>query len=76
MLFRSRAPDLLVSTLLTTAAVRGSRHQAVGQPLDDQGRGRLVGVATVVPTGEVWLDRFLGLPDEALAVLRCRLGPA
>jgi hypothetical protein len=33
----------------------------------------LVGVAVVEPTGEAWLDRFLGLPDEALAVLRCRL---
>jgi hypothetical protein len=27
----------------------------------------------VKPTGEAWLDRFLGLPDEALAVLRRRL---
>jgi hypothetical protein len=30
-------------------------------------------VATVAPSGETWLDRFLGLPDEALAVLRCQL---
>jgi hypothetical protein len=30
----------------------------------------------VEPTGEAWLDRFLGLPDEALAVLRCRLEQA
>jgi len=33
----------------------------------------LVGLATVPATGEGWLDRFLQLPDEALAVLRCRL---
>jgi hypothetical protein len=45
----------------------------VGVPLDQDGRGVLVGVAVVEPTGEGWLDRFLGLPDEALAVLRCRL---
>jgi len=33
----------------------------------------LVGIATVEPTGEGWVDRFLGLPDEALAVLPCQL---
>ena len=32
----------------------------------------LVGVAQVLPNGEGWVDRFLGLPDEALALLRCR----
>jgi hypothetical protein len=35
---------------------------------------RLVGVATVQPSGDAWFDRFLGLPDEALARLHCRLG--
>ena len=45
----------------------------MGVPLDRDGRGVLVGTATVEPTGEAWLDRFLGLPDEALAMLRCRL---
>jgi len=68
-----RAPDLIVGTRLVTAEARGQRHSAVGVPLDQDGRGVLVGVAVVEPTGEAWLDRFLGLPDEALAVLRCRL---
>ena len=31
----------------------------------------LVGVAIVPPCGDPWLDRLLGLPDEALAMLRC-----
>ena len=31
-----------------------------------------MGVAQVLPSGEGWVDRFLGLPDEALALLRCR----
>jgi hypothetical protein len=70
---RPVAPALIVSTQLATLAARGRRHQACGTPLDGQGRGVLVGIATVPPTGEGWLDRFLGLPDEALAVLRCRL---
>jgi len=70
-----QAPDLVVQTSLGTGAVQGQRHSASGQPLDGDGRGLLVGVATVPPTGEGWLDRFLGLPDEALALLRCELRP-
>jgi hypothetical protein len=68
-----QAPDLIVRTRLVTGETRGQRHCAVGAPLDRDGRGVLVGVAVVEPTGEAWLDSFLGLPDEALAVLRCRL---
>jgi len=37
--------------------------------------GLLEGVATVPPSGDPWLDRFLGLPDEALAMLRCCVVP-
>jgi hypothetical protein len=70
-----QAPDLVVQTQLATGEVRGQRHSGLGQPLDPEGRGVLVGVAMVQPTGDTWLDRFLGLPDEALAVLRCRITP-
>lgn len=68
-----RAPDLWIETQLSTGSVTGQRHRASGQPLSADGVGVMVGVAAVAPTGEVWLDRFLGLPDEALAVLRFRL---
>ncbi|MCP9796740.1 hypothetical protein [Cyanobium sp. Lug-B] len=70
-----RAPDLIVATTLVTGPVQGRRHRASGQPLDGDGRAVLVGVATIAPSGDRWLDRFLGLPDEALALLRCRLVP-
>ncbi len=70
-----RAPDLIVATTLSTGPVQGRRHRASGQPLDGDGRALLVGVATIAPSGDPWLDRFLGLPDEALALLRCRLMP-
>ena len=69
-------PDLIVQTQLGTGEVRGERHSALGQPLAAGGLGVLVGVAMVQPSGDSWLDRFLGLPDEALAVLRCRFTPA
>ncbi len=68
-----RAPDLIVVTTLGTGPVQGRRHTASGEPLDGDGRALLVGVATIAPSGDPWLDRFLGLPDEALALLRCRL---
>lgn len=67
-----RAPDLIVQTQLETGLVRGRRHRAQGQPIDSFGQGLLVGVAMVQPTGEAWFDRFLGLPEEALALMRCR----
>jgi hypothetical protein len=70
---RSVAPDLIVATQLVTHAVGGRRHQVSGTPLDGEGRGVLVGLARVAPTGEGWVDRCLRLPDEALAVLRCQL---
>jgi len=70
---RYRAPDLWIDTHLTTGSVQGKRHRACGEALGSAGFGVLVGVAPVAPSGEAWLDRFLGLPDEALAVLRCRL---
>lgn len=70
-----RAPDLIVDTTVSTGPVQGRRHQAAGQPLDGSGSAQLVGVATIAPSGDPFLDRFLGLPDEALALLRCRFGP-
>lgn len=70
---RSVAPDLVVNTRLGTGEAVGRRGPVAGRPLDASGRGVLVGVALVPPTGEAWLDRFLGLPCEALAVLCCQL---
>jgi hypothetical protein len=70
-----RAPDLIVDTTLSSGLVQGRRHGARGQPLDGEGQALLVGVATIAPSGERWLDRFLGLPDEALAQLHCRFVP-
>lgn len=69
------APDLLIDCELQSGAVQGVRHRASGEPMNASGEALLVGVAVVQPSGEPWLDRFLGLPDEALALLRCRLTP-
>jgi hypothetical protein len=72
-----QAPPLWVDTLLTTAAPQDAVPARWGHP-SGQARGAdgsltLVGVAPVAPSGDRWFDRFLGLPSEALAVLRCSL---
>jgi hypothetical protein len=67
------APDLLVHTTLQSGPCQGQRHGACGRPRSADGDTLLVGIARVEPSGDPWLDRFLGLPDEALAELRCRL---
>lgn len=68
-------PALQIDTVLSSTAAEGQRHRASGQPVDGEGQTLLVGVATVPPSGDPWLDRFLGLPDEALAMLRCSIVP-
>lgn len=66
------APDLLVETELGTGSLTSRRHREQGRPIDSRGEALLVGVALVPPSGDPWVDRLLGLPDEALAQLRCR----
>ena len=68
-----QAPPLIVQTRLQTETAQGLRHHAQGKRIGADGEALLVGIATVPPTGDGWLDRFLGLPDEALALLQCRL---
>ncbi|MFM7652468.1 MAG: hypothetical protein ACKO5M_06035 [Vulcanococcus sp.] len=66
-------PDLQIACTLSSGTAKGQRHAAVGRVRAADGRTRLVGVARVEPSGDALLDRFLGLPDEALAVLECRI---
>lgn len=72
-----RPPHLQVEALLTTGTAEPAVHprwgELQGEPLDATGRGRLVGVARVPPCGDRWLDRWLGLPGEALAQLSVTL---
>ena len=68
-------PDLTVMTTLSSQGCISQRHRRRGDGLSGDGLCTLVGVAEVPRCGAPWLDLFLGLPDEALAVLRCRLSP-
>tara|TARA_Y100001968_G_scaffold333339_1_gene395582 strand:- start:3601 stop:4134 length:534 start_codon:yes stop_codon:yes gene_type:complete len=66
-------PDLLVKTSLQTGKVKGHLHEEKGLNREQNGKTKLVGVSTIPITGNKILDTFLGLPNEALAVLKCEL---
>ncbi|WP_225866194.1 hypothetical protein [Prochlorococcus marinus] len=66
-------PKLIVSTSLSTGHVVSNLHDIKGQPLNNEEISRLVGVAVIPPTGNMFLDRFLGLPNEAMASLECEI---
>lgn len=64
-----RAPPLLVKTVLTSEESNGTIRSGRGKRLDEEGKCRLVGVATVNPIDDFLMNTFLGLPTECLANL-------
>ncbi|EYU25049.1 hypothetical protein ABFS82_06G038600 [Erythranthe guttata] len=64
-----KAPPLLVETILTSEESKGKIRGGKGERLDKNGLCRLVGVATVDPINDVFMDTFLSLPTECLAVM-------
>ncbi len=66
-------PPLSVKTVLCTNKVEQGLFKAIGKPLDRKGKSTLVGIATIPPTGNFFLDLFLGLPNEAFALLNCNI---
>ncbi len=66
-------PDLFIKTLLETGKVKGALHHAEGLKIQNDGMARLVGISVIQPSGNKILDRFLGLPNEALAILECKI---
>jgi len=64
-----RAPPLLVKTVLSSEESRGIIRSGKGERLDDDGNCRLVGVATVDPIDDLFLNSFLSLPTECIANL-------
>ena len=66
-------PNLIVKTTLKTGQVKGKLHQAEGLSLQSNGTTKLVGISTIPLTGNICLNSFLGLPNEALAELQCEI---
>lgn len=68
-----KAPPLVVDTRLTSEKSEGSIREGNGERLNTDGRCKLVGVALVNPIGDLFMDSFLSLPTECLAVLNATL---
>ena len=68
-----RAPPLVVDTLLTTEVAKGHMRQGEGIRLDSHGNCKLVGVAPIVRVNDVFLNTFLTLPTECLAIMQTKL---
>ncbi len=66
------APDLIVKTCLNTGRVSKQNKLWEGMSIQQDGQAILVGIAKVPRTNNNLLNAFLDLPNEALAVLRCR----
>ena len=66
-------PKLRVKTILKTGKVKGQLHQGEGHVLQNNGTTKLVGISIIPKTGNKVLDIFLGLPNEALAELKCEI---
>ncbi|XAR71750.1 hypothetical protein NMG60_11018157 [Bertholletia excelsa] len=64
-----KAPPLMVETVLTSEESKGALKSGRGERLNEDGKCRLVGVATVDPINDFLMDSFLGLPTECLADL-------
>ena len=68
-----RFPALIVKTLLKTGKVKSKIHEGEGLVLQSNGTTKLVGIAKIPRTGNQILDAFLGLPNEAMAELKCEI---
>ena len=68
-----RFPALIVKTLLKTGKVKSKIHEGEGLVLQSNGTTTLVGIAKIPRTGNQILDAFLGLPNEAIAELKCEI---
>ncbi|KAL9237272.1 hypothetical protein vseg_011845 [Gypsophila vaccaria] len=68
-----KAPPLLVTTNLTSEEAEGQLRKGKGQRMDKNGKCKLVGVATVDPINDIFMNTFLSLPTECLAILNATI---
>ncbi len=64
---------IFIRSCLHSGDLNTKLHSVRGINIQKDGYTRLVGKANVQRTGDRVLDNFLGLPNEALAVLECQL---
>lgn len=62
-----------MDTTLTTEESKGEIKSGRGERMDGEGKCRLVGIATVEPVNDVFMNSFLGLPTECIADLNASI---
>ncbi len=67
-------PNLKIISCLTTNKVKTKHFSSEGQTMQPNGEARIVGISNIKKTNDYILDKFLGLPTEALAELQCVVG--
>lgn len=67
-----RAPPLVVNTLLTTETTAGRVRRGQGRRLDSQGKCKLVGVAPLHRIEDAFMNAFLTLPTDCLAIMEAQ----
>ena len=65
--------ELTIKPFLKTEKVKSKLHKAQGLILHHDGITKLVDIYLIPKTGNEMLDTFLGLPNEALAELKCEI---
>ncbi|XP_042454100.1 uncharacterized protein LOC122038422 isoform X1 [Zingiber officinale] len=68
-----KAPPLVVETVLTSEESKGTMREDKGEGLDTGGRCKLVGVAVVDRIDDLFMNSFLGLPTECIAILNAKI---
>lgn len=68
-----RAPPLVVDTFLTSDESKGRIRGGRGERLNEEGKCKLVGVATVTPIDDLFMNTFLSLPTECLAKMNAKI---
>ena len=68
-----KAPDLIVKTSLNCGEVSIKGRIFNGMRIQKDKKASLVGLAIVPKCGNLFLDIFLGLPNEAFARLNCEV---
>jgi len=62
-----------VETVLTTEESEGQLRKGKGQRMARDGKCTLVGVAMVDPIDDAFMNTFLSLPTECLAILNATI---
>ena len=65
--------ELTIKPFLKTEKVKSKLHKPQGLILHHDGITKLVDIYLVKKTGNKILDTILGLPNEALAELKCEI---